>query len=87
MIRKASLHRPSGQGVRRPGRLAAIAACVGLLVISGHTVSASTTPQDTTTADTATAASGEPIVVGSTFSWDAERRLQTRREATAGAMQ
>jgi hypothetical protein len=30
---------------------------------------------------------GEPIVVGSTFSWDAERRLQTQREATAGAMQ
>ena len=30
---------------------------------------------------------GEPIVVGSTFSWDAERRLQPRHEATAGAMQ
>jgi hypothetical protein len=30
---------------------------------------------------------GEPIVVGSTFSWDAERRLQPQREATAGAMQ
>jgi len=30
---------------------------------------------------------GEPIVVGSTFSWDAERRLQPQHEATAGAMQ
>jgi hypothetical protein len=30
---------------------------------------------------------GEPIVVGSTFSWDAERRLQAQREVTAGAMQ
>jgi hypothetical protein len=30
---------------------------------------------------------GEPIVVGSTFSWDAERRLQPQREATAGATQ
>ena len=30
---------------------------------------------------------GEPIVVGSTFSWDAERRLQVQREATVGAMQ
>lgn len=30
---------------------------------------------------------GEPIVVGSTFSLDAERRLQPQREATAGAMQ
>jgi hypothetical protein len=29
---------------------------------------------------------GEPIVLGSAFSWDAERRLQTQREATAGAM-
>jgi len=30
---------------------------------------------------------GEPIVVGSTFSWDAERRLQPQGEAAAGAMQ
>jgi multidrug efflux pump subunit AcrA (membrane-fusion protein) len=30
---------------------------------------------------------GEPIVVGSTFSWDAERRLQAQRQAAAGAMQ
>jgi hypothetical protein len=30
---------------------------------------------------------GEPIVVGSTFSWDAERRLQPQQEATAGVMQ
>jgi hypothetical protein len=29
---------------------------------------------------------GEPIVVGSAFSWDAERRLQRRHEATAGVM-
>ena len=29
---------------------------------------------------------GEPIVVGSAFSWDAKRRLQAQREATAGAM-
>jgi hypothetical protein len=30
---------------------------------------------------------GEPIVVGSTFSWDAERRLQRSMKTTAGAMQ
>jgi hypothetical protein len=30
---------------------------------------------------------GEPIIVGSTFSWNAERRLQLRHEATGGAMQ
>ena len=29
---------------------------------------------------------GEPIVVGSTFSWDAERRLQPQREEIAGVM-
>jgi len=29
---------------------------------------------------------GEPIVVGGTFSWDAERRLRVQREAMAGAM-
>jgi hypothetical protein len=30
---------------------------------------------------------GDPIVVGSAFSWDAERRLQPQHEATAGVMQ
>jgi hypothetical protein len=30
---------------------------------------------------------GEPIVVGSAFSWDAERRLQPQPEITAGVMQ
>ena len=30
---------------------------------------------------------GEPIVVGSTFSWDAERRLQPQQETTAGVRQ
>jgi len=30
---------------------------------------------------------GEPIVVGSAFSWDAERRLQPQHAATAGTMQ
>ena len=29
---------------------------------------------------------GEGIVVGSAFSWDAERRLQPQHEATAGVM-